>query len=552
MPSHFLPPALSLHWERDEHFKILTHPGQILLWSSDRDGSLDFASPSWSSFTGLALNELLGKGWIDALPAMEGGELLDCFRAASARSGGFRQKFHLRRHDGIYCPTIMEAQPRDQGFIGFCLDITPYEHSEFEMNLADQRITDLLQQTRLAALALDEDGRCQYCNTQLLTLLQQPASELIHNPFFARHLAPGSDELLARLYPAGKQAADFPLEFETCLQGPQGGTLLMHWHAISLRHFSGGPSGTLLLGDDITAKRQAEERFLLTHKVFETTDQAMVITDSQARIIAVNGAFSRLTGYGASEALGHNPRILQSGRHTPEFYQAMWQRLDREGHWQGEIWDKRKDGSYYPKFLSISAIKDEGGGISHYCGIFYDITERKRVEEKLDHLAHYDALTDLPNRILLHERLEHAIMEACSDGSKIALFYIDLDHFKAINDTLGHDAGDQLLKEVASRLKSCLRAEDTVARLGGDEFVVMQPQIRDPEAIHRVAHKLLQVLSEPFDLDGNPASVTPSIGISLYPDDHHKLDALLKKADQAMYQVKTSGRGNYLFYQDHP
>jgi diguanylate cyclase (GGDEF)-like protein/PAS domain S-box-containing protein len=304
---------------------------------------------------------------------------------------------------------------------------------------------------------------------------------------------------------------------------------------------------SVLIGEDITAQRAREEELRLSQRVFETTDEAMVVTDTGGKIIAVNRAFTRLTGYSRDEAIGQNPRVLKSGRHDEAFYREMWRTLSETGHWQGDVWDLRKDGTVYPKFLSISTLRDGHGKPTHYCGIFYDITERKTFEDKLERLAHYDVLTGIPNRSLLFDRLELAITEAMHSGGKAAVLFIDLDRFKNVNDSLGHAAGDQVLREAAERICSSIRRNDTAARLGGDEFAIVLPDLGDPRHAALVAEKIIERMNVPFIIDGTAVTVSTSIGISLFPADHHRPDKLLELADQAMYQVKARGANGYLF-----
>ncbi len=283
-------------------------------------------------------------------------------------------------------------------------------------------------------------------------------------------------------------------------------------------------------------------------KVFESGTEAMLITDPASRIIEVNDTFTRITGYTRDEAVGQTPRLLNSGHHDAAFYRAMWESLTRTGAWAGEIWNRRKDGSVYPEWLSITAAHDENGQITNYVSAFSDISERKAYEVRLRHLAEYDPLTKLPNRTLLRDRLTHAIGLAARKGGKIAVLFLDLDRFKNINDSLGHAIGDQMLIEAARRLRSAVRGSDTVSRLGGDEFVLLLTELETPDHAAHVAEKLLQVVAEPFSLEGHELNVTPSIGIALFPEDGADPDALLKNADTAMYHAKEKGRNNFQFF----
>ncbi|WP_232222197.1 bifunctional diguanylate cyclase/phosphodiesterase [Thioalkalivibrio paradoxus] len=296
-------------------------------------------------------------------------------------------------------------------------------------------------------------------------------------------------------------------------------------------------------------RRRAAEGQRRAAAVIESTRDGVMITDLSPRIVSVNPAFTQITGYDEEEVVGQNPRFLQSGRHGPDFYLAMWKSLRNAGHWRGEIWNRRRDGKVYPQWLSISRVLDEHGRPIHYTGVFTDISEIKRTEEQLQHLAHHDPLTDLPNRLLAQVRLEQAIARARRNRYQVAVLFLDLDRFKTINDSLGHPVGDHLLVEVAKRLAGRLREQDTLARLGGDEFLLILEQPRDPEAAGQLADVLLKLLEQPFVIEnGRELFVSASIGISLFPDDATTVTELIQHADAAMYQAKSRGRNTYQFY----
>jgi diguanylate cyclase (GGDEF)-like protein/PAS domain S-box-containing protein len=306
-----------------------------------------------------------------------------------------------------------------------------------------------------------------------------------------------------------------------------------------------------MMGSDITRWRMIGDHQRLTAQMFENSTEAMVLADRDNNIISVNAAFTRLTGYTRDEAIGQNPRILRSGRHDKEFYRQMWQSILTQGCWRGDIWDRRKDGSCYPKFLTITAIRDEQGEIQNFSAIFYDITERKSLEDQLDHLAHYDVLTGLPNRALLQDRLEQAIAGAERQKQHFALLFIDLDGFKEINDNYSHAAGDRLLQLAGQRLLEEIRSMDTAARLGGDEFVVILTDVRQRDNVALVAGKILESLSAPYDLGelaDAPVSVSASIGVSIYPNDELIAHELLRSADEALYRAKRDGKGRVIFF----
>ena len=306
--------------------------------------------------------------------------------------------------------------------------------------------------------------------------------------------------------------------------------------------------GVLGVFQDITARVHAEEKLRQTAKVFESTMEGIVITNPDAEIIAVNPAFTEITGYSEAEALGKNPRIRQSGRHDRSFYQAMWASLLETGSWHGEIWNRRKTGETYPEWLTINTVRDESGKIANYVAVFTDISQMKRSEAELSHLAHHDPLTELPNRLLLDARLEYAIQHAQREGTSLAVLFLDLDRFKTVNDSLGHPVGDQLLRSVAALLSASVRGEDTVARLGGDEFVIVLEGVGDASDASEMAKKILNALSQRYDLNGQDVFIGASIGISTYPADGRDGTTLLKNADAAMYLAKEEGRNTFRFY----
>jgi len=295
-----------------------------------------------------------------------------------------------------------------------------------------------------------------------------------------------------------------------------------------------------------------EDELRIAAAAFETND-AIMVTDCDANIIRVNRAFLDVTGYSPEDVLGKNPRIMSSGLHGKEFYSDMWQQLHLNGEWTGEIFDKRKNGDVYPKWLKISAVKDESQTTSHYVGIFSDLSERRRSEDEIRNLAFYDTVTKLPNRHLFLECFSAAMAGAARMGNFGAVLFVDLDRFKILNDTMGHNYGDLMLVEVASRLKGCVRDMDTVARLGGDEFVVLVKDLNKNQEeasckVGLIAEKIRESLAMPYDLNGHQYVSSPSIGVSLYDGYEESPDILIQQADMAMYQAKNSGRNAIRFF----
>ncbi|MCK9260005.1 MAG: EAL domain-containing protein [Azoarcus sp.] len=298
-----------------------------------------------------------------------------------------------------------------------------------------------------------------------------------------------------------------------------------------------------------TALRALTERLRLNSAVIDSTQDGVLITDLEGKIVSVNRAFTELTGYSRDDAIGQNPRFLRSGRHDRGFYQTMWATLIQAGCWQGEMWNRRKNGELFPEWLTLNAVRDEAGELTNYVGVFTDISALRQTEARLSHLSHYDPLTDLPNRLLVMSRLAHAIEVARRQKQGLAAICLDLDRFKTINDSLGHQVGDQLLCAVGKRLRAHLRSEDTLGRLGGDEFMVVIERIETPAAAAVVAKGLVDALAAPFTLEnGQEIFMHASVGVSLYPDDGADCMALVRNADAAMYRAKSQGRNTYGFY----
>ncbi|MFZ5523974.1 MAG: PAS domain S-box protein [Pseudomonadota bacterium] len=299
---------------------------------------------------------------------------------------------------------------------------------------------------------------------------------------------------------------------------------------------------------DISQRKQIEEALQLSSMVLQNSSEGMLVTDADNQIITTNPAFTNITGYSFDEVKGKDPRILKSDRHDPAFYQAMWAKIIATGKWQGEIWDKRKNGEIHAKWLTINTIRDKDGKIHRYVALFSDITEKKKSEELIWRQANFDTLTGLPNRDMFRDRLGQEVKKSIRAELPLALLLVDLDQFKEVNDTLGHSVGDMLLKDAARRISACVRESDTVARLGGDEFTIVLSEISDISNVDDVAQKIIAKLAEPFQLGSEVVFVSASIGITLYPNDTIDIDELMKNADQAMYVAKKKGRNRSSYF----
>lgn len=317
----------------------------------------------------------------------------------------------------------------------------------------------------------------------------------------------------------------------------------------ALARLEGQDSGKLFcVLQDITARKHNEEAQGLAASVFANTREGIIITDAASRILDVNRAFSQITGYQRAEVLNQNPRLLKSGIQSAGFYADMWKTLEEQGHWSGEIWNRRKNGEVFAELMNISVVHDKAGRVRHYVGIFSDITVMKEHQYKLERMAHFDPLTGIPNRALLADRLNQAISHTQRSGTLMAICYLDLDGFKPVNDQFGHKAGDALLIEMARRMGDCIRAGDTVARIGGDEFVILLLGLSGHHECEAALGRLSQEIARPMTLDDTELRVSASIGVTLFPEDDAPTEILLRHADRAMYQAKQRGKNQFCIF----
>lgn len=426
-------------------------------------------------------------------------------------------------------------------------DIAERSRAERSLRESEERLWKILEESPVGvSVSRRSDGRVMFANSRFCDIIGASRDTVVGGP--ARdHFVDDAQRLriIARLKQHG-HIDDEEVEFRR-----RDG--LPFWSLLTLRATRmEGEVVNLAWVYDISAMKTAQASMKLTSKVVESASEAVVITNARNQIEYVNPAFTTITEFQPEEVLGGNPRVLQSGRHDPDFYRAMWAEIKATGRWRGEIWNRRKSGEFYAEWLSIVAIKDDEGTTTHHIAIFSDITHRKEDEERVWRQANYDVLTGLPNRALFLDRLNQAVRQSRRDGKRFALLFLDLDGFKTVNDTLGHAAGDILLQQTAHRLTDCMRASDTVSRLAGDEFTCILPGVHGREDVAMVAGKILEHLAEPFNLDGRYAEVRASIGIALFPDNASDTAELIRMADTAMYSVKRRGKNNFEFVGSAP
>ncbi|MEQ1529646.1 MAG: EAL domain-containing protein, partial [Methylococcales bacterium] len=530
-----------------------------LLFEMDLDGRYhDFHSPR-AELLMAPVNELIGKKIADILPINATETILLALNKAHELGHSSGEQFALPLPQGVLWFELSvsrkladsDQQPR---FIVLSRDIT-------ERKQAEQRLKQYAERLEVAEKHVGAGSWEHNLSTGNVWWSKQMYQLL---GFEDSGAAPGFNEFIAMLHPEDRTAieeeyAQIVQGLEPMLQSPRefrsnpalGKERYFSRTIFCEKNAEGKPikfMGTLL---EITQLKQAETQLNLAAKVFAESSEGVIIADAHCSILMVNRAFTEITGYSEAEALGKNPRLLKSGQHDHAFYSAMWQNLHQKGHWQGEIWNRRKSGEIFPMLETISVVSDKAGQITNYIAVFADITESKASEARLEFIAHHDPLTCLPNRLLLFYRLEHGIDKARRDNNQLALLMLDLDRFKDVNDSFGHFAGDQLLQLVAKRLGNLLREADTVARLGGDEFTVLLEDINHSDDVAKIAENIINNFNEPWQLPNiGEVRIGVSIGISLFPQHGNTPEILLQQADTALYQAKEKGRNRFSYFSD--
>jgi len=496
---------------------------------------------------GYSREEFLGMTILGIRPVSEVPSLLE---SVSAHTGGLEHSgiWRHQKKDGgqidveiTHHHLVFESHQAD---VVMAVDITERKKSEEMIRSERMRYLTLLKSSTDGIHVLDTKGNIVEVNNEFCEMLGYPHEVLtrmnvsqldaqLSSKEIKKSIKEGLHNKERRRFETvhrRKNGSHFPVEITTTAMEVDGQTLIY----CSSR--------------DITERRQSEEKLKLAASIYEASAEGVLVTDAENRIVAVNPAFTQTTGYSIDEIAGKTPTILASGRHDEAFYQGMWQALETTGHWHGEVWNRRKDGAVFPEWLTINTIYNADGSILHYVAMFLDISEKKESDELIWRQANFDPLCQLPNRRMFRDRLEHGIKKAHRNGLRLALFFIDLDRFKEVNDTLGHHVGDLLLEEAARRISDCVRESDTVARLGGDEFTIVLSDLEDASIAERLAQNIIQKLAEPFKLENETVYLSASIGITFYPEDGANGEDLLKNADQAMYVAKDAGRNRYGFF----
>jgi len=534
-----------VHWRQaDGSYRLIAHQG-VSPDFADQIRHLDAASP----LARLALN---------------GGTICNCEIPSEHCGGASILENRAMQREGLDCLAALPIKLEGQSVA--CLTLGSHQASGVLPSTLHslEKLSGQFSQA-LHRLAAQEEARRLQANlsglfdalTDFIFILGQDGRILHYNRAVAEDLGYGENTLkgktVAAVHPANlrEMAGEIMAEIisgrrYSCalpILRASGEQIMVETRVVN-GYWDGQPA-LIGISQDISERLMAEERQQLAASVFDNAHEGIMITDPKGRIIEVNATFTELTGYSRAEAVGQTPDLLKSGHHDPAFYEQMWQKIRDEGYWRGEIWNRKKSGEIFVEQLTISGVRNREGMLSNFVAIFSDITLLKQHQQRLEHLAHFDALTQLPNRMLLGDRMQLAKAQAERSGKMLAVCYLDLDNFKPINDQFGHSVGDYLLIEVAQRLKTCVRAGDTVARLGGDEFVLLITNLDDLRECDHAMARVISALSQPFRVSAQFVGISASIGVTLYPHDGSDSDTLLRHADQAMYAAKQEGRNRY-------
>ncbi|QXG40569.1 bifunctional diguanylate cyclase/phosphodiesterase [Pseudomonas viridiflava] len=538
----------ALRLSEDRFASVFAHCPDIMVIASLIDGQILEANKAFVEQSGLSAEEAIGKTptqinvW--AVPGMGPG-LLEQLQKGNIRN----LEVPLRRKNGQTFSGLMSAQPFELGAKPAVLvvvrDITPLKQAQRQLQLSEEKFAKAFHASPDGlTISRVRDGVILEVNEGFSRITGYTEKQCLERSTLDLGIWADLSERQAMIEHIKRHGSVH--EFRTSIRGSEGNIRLCELSAHPV--LIDGEDCLLTISRDVTERQHMQEKLHLAATVFESTAEGVLITDTRQRIHAVNRAFSEITGYSEAEAIGHTPRLLASGQHDSAFYAAMWHQLTAEGHWQGEIYNRRKNGDIYPSWLTISAVRNKDDLITHFVAVFADISSLKHAQARLDYQAHHDPLTGLPNRTLFENRLQTALLHSEESGSLGAVLFLDLDRFKHINDSLGHPVGDLLLKGIAQRLKEHLRDIDTVARLGGDEFIVLLPGLLQPSDAVSIANKLLACFSAPFQAGEHEFFISSSIGCSLFPTDGTDVATLVKNADAAMYRSKAKGRNRVESY----
>jgi diguanylate cyclase (GGDEF)-like protein/PAS domain S-box-containing protein len=519
-------------------YRMLYHNAGDAIFVADLEGHLIEVNQAACDYLGYSREELLRMHHEQLNSPESSGKVAGRLAQILKEGKGTFETIHVHR-DGTRIPVEMHARLAEydgQPFIlTICRDITCRRQSEIEYQKIIQATGEgyWMVNARDARIIDVNDTFCEMVGYSRDELLSMRISDLevIESP----------EETEAHIRKIMETGHDF---FETQHRHKDGHILEFE---ISVSYADIRDGVIFVFVRDIGERKRQEAELRLCALVLNASTASIVVSDANNCIVSVNPAFTHITGYEPSEAMGRNPNLLSSGKQSKEFYQSMWRTLMETGHWEGEWWNRRKDGVEYAEQVNLNVLRNPDGSVYRYVKIASDITDRKRLDDQVWRLANYDAVTNLPNRRLFLDRLEQEIKKCHRSGESLALFFIDLDRFKDVNDEFGHDVGDSLLVEAAHRINSCIRSTDIVARQGGDEFIVLLTGLTESSQIETLAGNITDLMAQPFNLGDIEVNISGSIGIAMYPHDAADERALIKKADQAMYAAKREGRNRFSY-----
>ncbi len=520
---------------------------------TDKEAVIQWANPAFSKMTGYALDEAVGKRPKDLVSSgIQPREFYEALWNTILSGQSWSGEVVNKRKDGsLYTEemTITPVYAENQvitHFIAVKQDISERKASEIKLAQSEITYRGIINSISEAVYVLNDQCEFIDVNRGAEIMYGYTRDELIGlTPAFVG--APGKNDIVATMESVRQAFAGIPQQFEFWGKRKNGSIFPKSVNLVNGEYF--GQAVVIAVARDITTPKEAEEHLREAAAVMQSTHEGVMIADASANLIAVNAAFTSITGYSAEEVIGKNPRLLSSGRQSKAFYEAMWTALIRNGYWQGEMWNRRKSGEIYPQLLTISTIYNDKRQPVRYIGLFVDITQLKENQAQLEFMAHHDPLTKLPNRALAESRLEQELEQAHRHDLRLSVLFIDLDRFKQVNDSFGHLVGDELLCAVANKLRERLREGDTLGRLGGDEFILIASPLQEKQDAAIIARDFINALSEPFQLsNGVEVFIGGSIGISLFPDNGTSVSELTKNADAAMYLAKENGRNQFSFY----
>lgn len=448
----------------------------------------------------------------------------------------------------VWIRTLVSVIKNDEGQVselaGLFIDVSEQKRAELELRRSESQFRSVIEASGDGFCLTDARGFLLHANDAYARLTGYEKDEMVGMHISDFEAEEDPEDTARHIEKVIANGSDL---FETRHRRKSGEIRDVE---ISISYTPDAGGRFFVLVRDITESKKTRQKLRLIETVFNNTSEGIVITDPNGVIIDVNPAYCEITGYSRDEMIGERPNKIKSDRHDDAFYRGMWNALVTDGRWVGEIWDRRKNGEVFPKWLNINAVRDEKNALTHYVGTFSDISVLKGIEQKLEYMAYFDPLTGLPNRILFKDRLENQISNCFRYKKSCAVLFLDLDRFKLINDTLGHSTGDKLLIEAANRLKHCIRDSDTVARFGGDEFTILLSGLKGSDGAAMVAQHIVNTMRQPMVLQGVELHISTSIGIAMYPDDGDNFTTLTRHADAAMYEAKRRGRGQYHFFSE--